>query len=92
MTIKFFNAGMAELDNLNEGFRLMRAHTNNPMNDDDLYFEASADDVADGDFENEVKFALARKYGRSGAVRLVSIEDVTDDWYDEDGNVLGWEE
>ena len=92
MTIDFFNAGMTELDNLNEGFRLMQAHTTNPMNDDDLYFEASADDVADVDFENEVKFAIARKYGRGGAVRLVGVEDVTEDYYDAEGNVLGYED
>lgn len=92
MTINFFNAGMTELTNLNEGNRLMQVRTTNPMNDDDLYFEASAEDMADDDFENEIRFALARKYGRSGAVRLVSIEDVTEDWYDEDGNVRAYDE
>ena len=92
MTIDFFNAGMTELDSLNEGDRLVQVHTTNPMNDDDLYFEASADDMADEGFEDEIRYALARKYGRSGAVRFESWEDVTSDYYDENGDVRGHDE
>lgn len=88
MKVEFFNAGMTELSNLYDDERLIQVHTTNSINDDGLYFTAMTDEIEDEDFEGEIRYALGRRYGRGGGDMYVGWEDVTDLYYDENGDVL----
>ena len=74
--IEFFDPGMSDDVILNDGERLLQVHTTNPMNDDGLCFVADDHEIEDEDFEDEIRFALRRRYGRS--LMYLGWQDVTD--------------
>ena len=89
MRIEFFNPGMTDLVCLdNEDERLLQVRTTNPMNDDNLCFTAMTYEIEDEDFESDVRSALRRRYGKMGPGMYRGYEDVTDLYFDEDGNAL----
>jgi len=84
----FFNAGMTDLAGLYEDERLIRVRTDNPLDNDNLCLIVTIDETESDEFESKLKSALRRKYGHRGPSIYRGWEDVTDIYFDENGNVL----